>query len=206
MPLMATDKLPTLVATSGDPLAEAYVPDDIAFEFEQREFLTANALEQMGEKLIMYHDLNVAENVIITYLWKRKGGVTSGRATLGKCIKTSGMVKYFAAQTRRRHVDYVIWLAADNVRDAGLAAWQLEALLYHELLHISTEIDKNDELKLSIVGHDWEGFNAEINAYGLWWSDLEKLGERVLQLKLGGLDKASAKDGITMIMSAGERH
>lgn len=218
MPVMATDKLPELVATSGDPFAQARVPSDLAFSQEQTEFFVSPELEQMGRKLIEHRDLNVAGEITITYLWKRKGGNSAGKAIFGKCVKVSGMVEYFAAQTRRRHVDYVIWLAADNVSNAGLAAWQLEALLYHELLHITVEHDKNDEIKLTTVGHDWEGFNAEIDAYGLWWTDLQQMGERVRQLKLSGLEQAKdnmrtlqrdlANKGITMTMSAGtsDRH
>jgi hypothetical protein len=190
MPVMATDKLPELVATSGDPFAKASVPNDMEFAKAQAEFLDSPELAFMASRIIESHKLKLADQVTVTYLWKRKGGASSGKVVFGKCTKTSGMVEYFAAQTRRSHVDYIIWLAADNVRGSGMAAWQIEALLHHEILHITAEYDKNDEIKLGVVGHDWEGFDANISAYGLWWTNFQQMGEHVRQLKLGGLDGA----------------
>jgi hypothetical protein len=32
----------------------------------------------------------------LTFLWKREGGTDRGAATLGKCIKTSGLARHFA--------------------------------------------------------------------------------------------------------------
>lgn len=105
----------------------------------------------------------------ISYLWKREGGSGGGKATLGKCIKMSGLARHYAK------CDFTIWLAADHCRDLQFDALQLEALLFHELLHIGVEVNKDGQTKLVIQPHDLEVFLAEIQAYGCWTSDLKRL-------------------------------
>lgn len=214
---IATDQLPELVATVSAPFDLPRVPSDAKFADLNVDFLPSSQLSEIGTRLCEARKtLQITEKIRIEYLYKRKGGVSGGRAVFGNCIKTSGLVKYFATDARRSIVDYVIWIAADAVRDTRMALWQLEALLYHELLHISVETnEKTDEEKLTTRAHDWEGFNAEIDAYGLWWSDLKSMGQHVRQLKLSGMDEAvsdmrafhhdMSQRGINVSLSAGSR-
>lgn len=189
---IATDQLPTLVATASAPFDLPTVPSDAVFADRNVDFLPAGELDDIGRALCRARKtLQITDEIKIEYLYKRKGGVSGGKAVFGKCVKTSGLVKHFASDARRSPVDYVIWIAADAVRDTRMTNWQLEALVYHELLHIAVEVGDNDEPKLTTQGHDWEGFNAEIDAYGLWWQDLQAMGSHVRQLKLNGLDVAT---------------
>ena len=74
--------------------------------------------------------------------------------------------------------DAVVEIAADFTRH--LAAYQLEATVYHELLHLDT----NDKGNLVTVKHDFEGFYAEIDEYGEWRDALNYAGQRFEQLTL----------------------
>lgn len=194
--VMATDQLPALVATPGDPFAVANVPSDARFESLNREFLSDPELDRMAADLRIHRSryLSSARDARIVCLWKRKGGKTAGNLTLGKCIKASGLAAFFAAEAESEPVDYIIWLAADNIREEGLLAWQVEALMFHELLHIDQSESKDGETTWTTVGHDAELFVPEIAVYGLWKTDLGRVGTTVEQLRLNGFDTRPGLD------------
>lgn len=97
------------------------------------------------------------EEFRIEYLWKRKGGKSSGSITWGMCIKLSGLAKYFGK------VDFVIWLAADHYRDAGANA-NPAARIFHELMHV----DQDENGQPATRPHELEGFSAEVERFGIW--------------------------------------
>lgn len=116
----------------------------------------------------------------IAYCWKRKGGAKSGKSNLGFASKTSGMTAHFSEST------WVVWLAADTVGAYGLTRLQVEAALYHELLHIGEEEDDRGNKKAAVWGHDWEGFAKEIARYGAWQESLQLIRDAWEQLPLFG--------------------
>ena len=103
------------------------------------------------------------EEFRIQYLWKRKGGKSRGSVTLGMCIKLSGLAKYFGK------VDFVIWLAADHCRERpGL---NFAGTMFHELMHVDK--DEND---LPVTRpHEWEGFSAEVERFGIWRPSMQPI-------------------------------
>jgi hypothetical protein len=154
------------------------VPGDEAFGEE--DFLPAPDMERVAERL-MGRDLRFSHlsQMGLTFLWKRKGGKRSGKGVYGKCQKPSGLLKFFAS------TDGIIWLAVDHCRELGFDQQQLEALLFHELCHASFEEDEETgERKFALAAHDFEGFRAEVEKYGLWDTTLQDLGESFKQLKL----------------------
>jgi len=156
----------------GDPDERYPVPVDDAF---QGDFLPAPELEEVALALMREHRMLDDElEANVTVLWKRKGGTSGGRPTLGKCAKLSGLARFFG------NVEFVVWVAADHVRAEGLTRWQVEALLYHELLHA----DLDDEKGWTTRGHDVEVFAAELAEYGAWKRDLSMFVETVRQLPL----------------------
>jgi len=169
--------IPTDLVVS-NPTALAPIPSDLRFDEAADDFLPAADLADLAAKLIAHRatQLWACGDAAIEYRWKRKGGTTNGKATLGKCEKPGGLLRHFSK------TDYVVWLAADNCRYLGLANWQLEALLAHELMHVGLDSDTDKRI---VAPHDWEGFSAEIEIYGLWQADLEAMG-RAVQLKLFG--------------------
>lgn len=152
------------------------------------EFWEAPDLEDLAEKLIAAKLPDFPE-CEVRYLWKGKGSRTNGKAVFGKTLKTSGLTGYFG------HSDYVIWLAADFVGDTPFSNFQVEALLYHELLHVSVEEDENGNRKLGVRAHDFEGFREEIEEYGFWDSDTRAIA-RTIQGRLELEDPGEAIESI----------
>lgn len=132
------------------------------------DFVPANDLKRIAEQMISeYSEFSHLRNAFtVTYLWKRDGGKIGGKATLGKCTKPSGLLKYFADTT------FVIWLAANHVNDMMLTTEQVRACTYHELSHAQVEVDEEGEAKPVVAPHDFQGFNDEIRRFGSWMSDL----------------------------------
>ena len=117
-------------------------------------------------------------------VWKAKGGKRNGNLTLGACVKLSGLAKHFG------RVDYVIWLAADHAGLLQLTPDQLEALVFHELCHTGVDEDGDPQL----VGHDFEGFRAEIEAYGWWEEGLRLMRDSVQRRMFEDDDPTPAVD------------
>lgn len=160
-----------------------HIPTDRDFG---ADFLKADELQTLAERIIRdkLPDLDDGE-LIIDYAWKRRGGASGGNSILGKCVKLSGPARYFALGSH-----FLVWLGADGCRTRNFDDRQVEALLYHELLHIVREEKVDDEGNLLAVvyrtrGHDTELFYDEIKEYGLWRDSLKQLGE-VIQARLPG--------------------
>jgi hypothetical protein len=135
------------------------VPQDD--EFSGSDFLSADEdLREMYDALREhFHDefwfLAPAK---VMLFWKAKGGSGGGNITLGKCQKPSGLLRHYST------ADFIIWLAADHLREGKFTRWQVLALLYHEMRH--TNYDGNG--KFVIRGHEFEGFVDEIERFGPW--------------------------------------
>jgi hypothetical protein len=148
----------------GDPEQPFKTPGDDVFE--AGEYLDAPEIAEIGEALIAERLVfeSLRESPIV-FLWKRKGA-EKPRRLLGKCQRPSGLLSHFA------QAHFVVWPAANNCK--GLTAWQIEALIFHELKHAKVEDDKPIS-----VPHDWEGFAEELQRYGLWKSDMEPIAEAI---------------------------
>lgn len=149
-------------------------------DFEDDDFLAAPDLDRLKNQLVVqwpeFAQLRYAD---IDILWRAKGGSSGGKATMGKCAKMSGLAKHYSGET------FVIWIAADHVRDYALSQRQIEALVYHELSHCGWEVDdKTNELKWHVAAHDATVFFGEIERYGAWQQDLRTLQHGYAQLAL----------------------
>lgn len=132
------------------------------------DFLDAEDLRGMAERMIdEYEELNYLRKYELAYLWKRDGGKSGGKNTLGKCTKASGLVKYFSQAT------WVIWLTAKHVNEMLFTRKQVEASLYHELAHAALEVDEEGNGKPVVIAHDFAGFVAEVKRFGDWMADLK---------------------------------
>lgn len=156
------------------------VPSDFDFDEVEKDFLTAPDLEDLAKKLYQrYSDFDHLNPSItdtqftVTYLWKRKGGESGGKTILGKCVRPTGLLKQLVG------TNYVIWVAADSTR-GRLNRRQMEALLFHEMLHTCV----GEKGEPATVGHDFEGFVREIAEYGTWRKDIEPLA-----LAFAGIDE-----------------
>ncbi len=152
------------------------IPVDDQFVDNETEFLPADEVRAIGEMLIeQLPEFGHLRTADIEYVFKRKGGATQGKQKLAFCAKTSGMTAYFS------RAQFVIWIAADVCREFRLNNWQMEALIYHELLH--ADIDA-ESAKPAIRAHDVEAFHAEIGRYGLWRSEFRDARDTFAQAAL----------------------
>jgi hypothetical protein len=166
--------------TGGDPDRHYPVPADGDFvpqawldEYDWRtrdddnaphdDYLPAPEIARIAAKLIAGcpDDFKHLADMAIDYRWKRRGGTRAGKATLGTCEKLSAEIRVY---TEHR---FLICLGADHLRDMRATYFQIEALVYHELLHAETDEDGQPTL----APHDFEGFAREIQRYGLWQHD-----------------------------------
>lgn len=127
---------------------------------KELDFLLSAEIANIAQNLIESYteDFDRLNMVEIDYFWKRKGGETSGRRVLGKCVKVTGPLKYYSKK------DFIIWIAADHCFRFNL--YQLTAVTFHELLHAHYTNDA--ELR----GHDLEVFGREIEVFGDWKGDI----------------------------------
>lgn len=161
---------------------EAKYPVPIAANFEEAsgdeklDFLPAPDLERLARELIGHYPEKFAAltGFTVTYLWKREGGKSRGARRMGVCQKPSGLLKHTS------EADFIIWLAADHCQ--GWHAHQVEALLFHELLHAGV----SDKGKPILYPHDFEGFAAEIAEYGIWESGIDMIAQAIVQLQMFG--------------------
>lgn len=154
------------------------------------DFIAAPELQRLGEavrKNKLSHlglDAQEREDILrIDYRWKHKGGSSGGNPVLGKCVKLSGAAKHYAGGAH-----FLVWLAADHCESEGFDEGQIEALLYHELLHIE-RVEREDKhgnvvITWRTVGHDFEGFYNELQEYGAWHRGWQALETVVRQLPL----------------------
>lgn len=136
-------------------------------DFESEEFIEAPALVDIAQELIArFEELSFLYDFRLRLFWKSKGGSTGSKNTLGKCVKPSGLLKKYS------DADFIVWVAADHTRHR-LTNRQMEALLYHELSHCVLD----EKGRPAIRPHDFEGFAREIEIYGAWKGDIERIGK-----------------------------
>ena len=159
------------------PEPESFIgDDDQTIEYQPAANLARRAFQLIQE----YPELAHVQGLEVRFLWRGSGGTSAGKRVLGKCSKISGAARYFSAEETGVPADVLIWLAADHLQHATDRG--IEAVLYHELLHIGWDDEKD---KLVINAHDVEGFVREIERYGLHTGDLRRTEQAMRQLRLG---------------------
>lgn len=83
------------------------------------------------------------------------------KTVAGRCIKASNQLKFFS------EFDYIIQLSG-SLWDV-LTDEQKYLLLYHELLHIQIDFDKDGNTKFLLKDHDVKDFRSIITKYGIDW-------------------------------------
>lgn len=161
------------------------------------DFIAAPELREIADRLIRTGPVSRLNDgkLRIDYRWKHRGGFGGGRANIGKCVKLSGAAKHYAGGAH-----FLIWLAADHCETEGYDARQIEALLFHELLQIEPE-EKEDKFGNPVtvyhkVWMDFDGFFAELEHYGAWNRNLQRLDEVVRQMALPGFDADERSDDV----------
>ena len=143
----------------------------------EHEYLEAPDLEELAEELIAEHGdvAGDAGSFAIDFAWKAEGGAARGAPVLGKAVKLSGLAAWYGG------AQFVIWLAADHAWSHQLTRRQVEALLFHQLMHVRADPESG---RPYLAPHDAEVFRAELERYGAWREGLERTFG---QLRLEGL-------------------
>lgn len=167
------------VVLGGDPDRPAPIPSEQEFKDEGgfiSDFLPADIVQQVARSLVADRpELEHIEEVTVAYLWRARGGTSQSKVVMGKTQKPSGLLRHFSG------VDFVIWLGADNCRERRMTVWELEALVYHELLHIAPP---DEDGVITIRGHEFEGFSDELRTYGDWHTEYQSAKRAFEQLPL----------------------
>src|SRR5262245_36508700 len=99
-------------------------------EWPLLDYLAADELARLARRLITTNErFTHLRNWQIEVRWKREGGKNRDGLRYGATTKPSGLLRHFAG------CDFVVWLAADHHRDTISTYRQVEACLFHELLH-----------------------------------------------------------------------
>lgn len=118
--------------------------------------------EAIGEMLIANHDefKDIIEaGITIVYLASTQAKKQKGKLVFGQCEKIADKYKWGIP------ADFTITVFEPNIE--GFTPEQVEALIFHELLHVGVEDDR-----LFIRPHDIEDFSAVLKKYGVDWATL----------------------------------
>jgi hypothetical protein len=173
----------TQTIPTSPPIPKA--PSDATFK-DGDDFLGSPGLTSLAERIQQQYPLKFGHlrDFTLVYFWKRRGGKRAGQPVGGACQKTSGALRHTSG------ADFIIWIAADNCREAS--DHELTALVFHELRHAGFRTQKvtdedgeeNEIVRPAIWGHDWEGFRDEIEEYGLWSDQAKLVAPAFMQLSL----------------------
>lgn len=164
------------------------------------DFKEAPELEALAMDLAHRHlELAFIRDWRLTVWWKAEApSAGSGKETAWRCRKLSGEL-YHALQA-----DWLIWLAADTARELEWGPQEIEALLYHEMLHCQLK-GKEGEEKPAVRGHDVETFLREIDRYGLWRPDLQRAKRTFSQAVLPGFEEPALRPRLTTFLAQVDR-
>lgn len=166
-----------------DSTASDKIPSDA--DFRGKLYLEAPELANIAEGLIGQHGfLDDLRHCDIRWYWKRKTGVSKGRVKIGFMKRASDLLGHFSG------ADFIGWLSATTARDGRFTDDQVEAAVFHQLLHIGSD-DKGNWI---FVPHDFEGFAQEVRHYGTWTEGLKLGGTAFVAASQMGLFDAADED------------
>lgn len=166
-----------------DSTASDKIPNDA--DFRGKLYVEAPSLANLAEELIGRHGfLDDLKHCDIRWYWKRKTGVSKGRVKIGFMKRASDLLGHFTG------ADFIGWLSATTARDGRFTDDQVEAAVFHQLLHIGSD-DKGNWI---FVPHDFEGFAQEVRHYGTWTEGLKLGGTAFVAAQQMGLFDATADD------------
>lgn len=165
------------------PAVSGLIPSDR--DFNGKLYREAPELANIAEQLIQRHGfLEDLQHCDIRWYWKRKTGVSKGRVKIGFMKRASDLLGHFSG------ADFIGWLSATTARDGKFTSGQVEAAVFHQLLHIGSD-DKGNWI---FVPHDFEGFAQEVRHYGTWTEGLKLGGTAFVAAQQMGLFDASDDD------------
>lgn len=146
------------------------VPDKDAFG--GKPFKNANELGVLMNKVIQKHAprFDVTENFTIDQVWRARGTTRRGEPVLADCLKPGGLALYYS------EADFVLVFNAQHLADLALTEDQWEALVFEQLCKIGANENTGTA---ELLPYDFAGFNASLEAYGAWRTDLQRMANQI---------------------------
>ena len=121
---------------------------------------------KIGQRLIENDEyLTSVKNgsATIVYLSSDYAKKSHGKPVYGECEKVADKWKWSVP------ADFAITVYEPNV--THMEQGQIEALIFHELLHVGISYNKDGEEVHSIVPHDIQDFSAVLERHGVGWAE-----------------------------------
>jgi hypothetical protein len=135
---------------------------DACDDFLDDEVLDGLLLAVIGRYEALRHIED--HGISVRALWKRKGGKSKGRMIYAKCEEPAGLFAHFV-----KGLDFVIWVAADNVALEGWTTVQVAKELYHAARHIGWDPgDEEHEGRAILQAPNLSLFYGELSDTGAW--------------------------------------
>ena len=123
---------------------------------------------KIGAELIAnedeFIDIRNSQATII-YLISDFAKTDKGRLVLGQCERIQDKYKWGIP------ADFTITLFGPNIEDKSNEA--IRRIIFHELLHVGIDVDKENEEKYFIRPHDLEDFKVLIDKWGTDWDKVD---------------------------------
>lgn len=150
-------------------------------------FTPAPEVKAIAVPLIAAHHTHLLHNAVrIEYLFCDTPKKSKGKAALAYVQQISNLPAYLAGEVvadedgdqdiQHTGEPFFVMVVWQNFWRYSLSPKQREALIDHELCHLWAEADeKTGEVKLSMLPHDLEEFNAVVRRHGIWLKDVDQL-------------------------------
>ena len=153
-------------------------------------YIAAELIETIDE-------LRPLADVRIEYLYIDKAPRSGGRVILGRARRVGGLSAVLAELDKFADLErceeprpfFVIEISEDIWQ--GLNDARRRALVDHELMHCTADLDTEGRPKLSTRPHDFEEFAAILRRHGLWTTAAERMGAAVVEQLALAIDEAN---------------
>jgi hypothetical protein len=178
------------------------------------QFFPAPEVEAIGRELIReFHDHLISHNVRVEFCFCSETQKKGGFEVWGTAQKISGknafLYQFKDAETawqkavaktggqfeseKYNEAFFLITISAPIWDKLKKNPDRQRALVDHELMHCHSEIDdESGEVKLSILSHDFEGFNKEMERHGLWRENAAKMLHSMQEGQMSLFEQATA--------------
>lgn len=164
--------------TSAPTVVPVRVPRESDFD-EDDDFLDDQILDALLLDVIgSYEALRHIEEhgISVRAVWRKKGGKSKGKLVYTRCVQPTGLLAHFCT------VDFVVWVAADNVFLESWTTVQIRKLLYHAARYIGwAEGTDEHDAHAVLLQHDLELFLGEITDTGMWDRKRDALAHELQQ-------------------------
>jgi hypothetical protein len=139
-------------------------------------YTPAPSVAATAAELISAHHQRLLDygHIRIEYVFRSEHANSNGKAVWGRARKITGLNAYLASNEPDDEEEiepfFVIEIAAD-IWEALDGAGR-RALVDHELSHCNVVEGDDGTVKLGLVAHDLEEFEAIVRRHGLWRSDV----------------------------------